>query len=395
MVKLGNEANPVPVLTQQANPTSPEGNPLPEYVPVPPLSTDYNSNANISAYANLVPSQLAAYNEWIAIQAYYHYMALAHNASIHLQEERARAQQQSTNLAQSQESQVNKDSNLDDSLQQLSLLDGATNSAPPGNVTSTRDNELFHLSQGNPNIPQILFNQGDMQLVPSFYGPPSTGNYLYGHPTASRPTFIAPLQYHSTGQQHPQVFSGGQQQFMQHGNREGTQYSPTQPAAIPPTPVFINNAAGVPVNLSHGGVQTESRGIFIGNLPYNTHWRDLRTFLGPAGTIIRCDVPRKPNNKGRGYATVLFASAGDAERACEMFNGTMYQGRQIRVRLDTYANTKSAEAGATVASASTDSASGGGSGSGGNQSSFYPDGDVNKDGKQGEGQGRRKSSASV
>ncbi|KAF3910082.1 hypothetical protein AA313_de0201336 [Arthrobotrys entomopaga] len=98
MVKLGNEANPVPVLAQQPNTTLPaEGSSLPEYVPVPPLPSDYSNNANFSAYSNLVPSQLAAYNEWIAIQAYHHFIALAHNASVYIQEERLRSQQQLTN----------------------------------------------------------------------------------------------------------------------------------------------------------------------------------------------------------------------------------------------------------------------------------------------------------
>ncbi|KAF3910145.1 hypothetical protein AA313_de0208905 [Arthrobotrys entomopaga] len=237
-----------------------------------------------------------------------------------------------------------------------------------------------------------------MQLVPSFYTIQSTGGYAYGNtglaggnPMASGSSAAtSPSHYPASGQQNFQFPNIG------HTSSGGYHHQHTQPAAIPPTPVFINNAAGVPVNLSHGAVQTESRGIFIGNLPYNTHWRDLRTFLSPAGNIIRCDVPRKPNNKGRGYATVLFSSAREAEQACDMFNGTTYQGRQIRVRLDTYANTKVADVGAPVTSASTGSASGGGSGSGGNQSSFFTDGDVEQGGNQGEDQGgRRKSSASV
>ncbi|KAF3090493.1 hypothetical protein TWF569_004415 [Orbilia oligospora] len=509
MAKLGNEANPVPVLTQEPNPTSsPDGSLLPEYVPVPPLPAEYNTNggANFSAYLNLIPSQLAAYNEWIATQAYHHYTALAHNAGIRHQEERSRSQQQPANLD-------GDGGDLSNDFQQLSFADGGvsspsspltrdgenlveeyrrqavvaqraaafhsaqhhnlfqeelarfqdssplgfqssssssstpsssspyskntsrrstpnqpTNSRPPSGFPtlsppqqhfsayplshfvgsrspsssmnystmpylSQREQSPMH-QQGH-NMSPLLLGQGEYQLHPSFYNPRSASGFPYTHPMAS-PTSVAPSR--STNNQAAQGFPGMQphQQYGQTANPGGHRYSTIQPVAIPPTPVFVNNASGVPVNLSHGGVQTESRGIFIGNLPYNTHWKDLRTFLSPAGNIIRCDVPRKPNNKGRGYATVLFASSQEAERACEMFNGTMYQGRQIRVRLDTYANTKAVEVGSTVASASTGSASVGGSGSGGNQSSFFTDGDVDQEKqKTADNQGGRKSSASV
>ncbi|KAK6537828.1 hypothetical protein TWF694_010730 [Orbilia ellipsospora] len=543
MVKLGNEANPVPVLAQEPNTILPsEGSSLPEYVPVPPLPSDYSNNANFSGYSNLVPSQLAAYNEWIAIQAYHHFIALAHNAGVYIQEERLRSQQRLTN---NEEEIIDADNN---NFQALGLVDGVANSQATGSVSPTRDSEQmleeyrrqagvaqrnagfhstrhhallqeersrfqdnspgFHSSsssstpssssqfsktpsrRGTPNQPSnnrqqshfltispsqhsfpnfTLTHQGpssssmnfsnphyitqrglpdpssqrmphpyttisptfgesisshrssnnqdranmsirnlnntpqfspqsDMQLVPSFYTIQSTGGYTYrntglagGNPMASGSSPApSPSHYPGSGQQNFQYPNTG------HPGGGGYHHQPHQPAAIPPTPVFINNAAGVPVNLSHGAVQTESRGIFIGNLPYNTHWRDLRTFLSPAGNIIRCDVPRKPNNKGRGYATVLYSSAREAEQACDLFNGTMYQGRQIRVRLDTYANTKVADTGGQVTSASTGSVSGGGSGSGGNQSSFFTDGDVEQGGNQGEDQGgRRKSSASV
>ncbi|RVD87670.1 uncharacterized protein DFL_001888 [Arthrobotrys flagrans] len=464
MVKLGNEANPVPVLAQEPNPApSPDGSLLPEYVPVPPLPAEYNTSSSpkFSAYSNLVPSQLAAYNEWIATQAYHHYTALAHNASIRHQEEHSRSQQQPTN-------QEDDGVDLSSSFQQLSFVEGGVSSTRDGeNVVeeyrqqaviaqraaafhSARHHTLFQeelsrfqdssplgfqsssssstpsssspfskrprspssnmnysamsylpqreqspMHQQGHNMSPLLLGQGEYQLHPSFYNFRPASGFQYGPPMNSS-TSVAAARLASN--QAARGFSGvqSQQQYSQGANHGGHRYSTIQPVAIPPTPVFVNNASGVPVNLSHGGVQTESRGIFIGNLPYNTHWKDLRIFLSPAGSIFRCDVPRKPNNKGRGYATVLFATSEEAERACEMFNGTMYQGRQIRVRLDTYANTKAVEVGSTVASASTGSASVGGSGSGGNQSSFFTDGDVDQEKqKGGDYQGGRKSSASV
>ncbi|KAJ6260900.1 hypothetical protein Dda_3561 [Drechslerella dactyloides] len=525
MAKLGNEANAVPILAQQPTQTSPsDGSLLPDFLPVPPLPTDYISNTNLSAYPNLAPSQLAAYNEWISIQAYYHYAALAHNMGIRVQEERAQFQKQpairreeeealtssgvlsrprtdkiprrftfgtpvdlvvvdsllfvglqhgplatwhsqsteylqvaSQNLLSTSSTTIIRallsfdaqprirfhvESFLRDPKLSLNDLLVATNST----VSSLSNSRFLIPSLFSPlstfakqtlivgqshlplqplqtsNMAPIFFSQGDMPLLPSFYSAHSAGSYQYSPPPISPSAGIGPHRHSSFGHQAIQGFhqapqQQSQQQQQQHhyhhyhqtgqpADLDGDRYQQPQiPAAIPPAPLVVTNSAGVPVNLSHGAVQTENRGIFIGNLPYNTHWRDLRTFLSSAGNIIRCDVPRKPNNKGRGYATVLFASAEDANRACDMFNGTTFQGRQIRVRLDTYANTKSVEsggaggagggAGGTIGSGSAGSGSGGGgSGSGGNQSSFFTDGDVERDGNQ-EDQGCRRSSASV
>jgi len=250
--------------------------------------------------------------------------------------------------------------------------------------------------QSSPSgiMPGQAFHFSDPQFMPAFQPSPSSMYPQYhdfsGHPSPSHTGSIAPQRTYSESDQHRSSAS-----ILQHPNQ--MQQHPHGAASetvrmIPPVPAIINNSSGLPINLSQGAVQTESRGIFIGNLPYSTNWRDLRGHLSSAGRIIRCDVPRKPNNKGRGYATVLFTSAEDAARACEMFNGTIFQGRPMRVRLDTYANTKTAKT-PTVGSGSAGS---GGSMSGGNQSSFFTDGDTETGQiKQEPEEGGRKSSASV
>lgn len=103
--------------------------------------------------------------------------------------------------------------------------------------------------------------------------------------------------------------------------------------------MYIPNHDGLPINLSLGAVFTESRGIFVGNLSYNTQWKDLKEYLSVAGRVIRCDVPQGPNGKGKGYATVLFETPEEALNACEIFNGHPYMGRQLRVRIDKFAPT--------------------------------------------------------
>ncbi|EPQ52296.1 RNA-binding domain-containing protein, partial [Gloeophyllum trabeum ATCC 11539] len=74
--------------------------------------------------------------------------------------------------------------------------------------------------------------------------------------------------------------------------------------------------------------------LFVGNLPYRVRWQDLKDLFRKAGTVLRADVSLGPDNRSRGYGTVLLASAEDAGRAIDMFNGYSWQTRVLEVRLD-------------------------------------------------------------
>lgn len=63
-------------------------------------------------------------------------------------------------------------------------------------------------------------------------------------------------------------------------------------------------------------------------------WQDLKDLFRKSGTVLRADVALSPDNRSRGYGTVLLASAEDAGRAVDMFNGFNWQGRVLEVRLD-------------------------------------------------------------
>ena len=49
---------------------------------------------------------------------------------------------------------------------------------------------------------------------------------------------------------------------------------------------------------------------------------------------MRADVSLGPDNRSRGYGTVLLATAEDAGRAVDTFNGYSWQSRILEVRLD-------------------------------------------------------------
>nr|GAT46853.1 telomere maintenance protein [Mycena chlorophos] len=74
--------------------------------------------------------------------------------------------------------------------------------------------------------------------------------------------------------------------------------------------------------------------LFVANLPYRVRWQDLKDLFRKAGTVLRADVSLGPDNRSRGYGTVLLATAEDAGRAVDMFSGYSWQGRILEVRAD-------------------------------------------------------------
>ncbi|KAJ2919888.1 hypothetical protein MD484_g523, partial [Candolleomyces efflorescens] len=74
--------------------------------------------------------------------------------------------------------------------------------------------------------------------------------------------------------------------------------------------------------------------LYVGNLPYRVRWQDLKDLFRRAGTVLRADVSLGPDNRSRGYGTVLLATAEDAGRAIDMFNGYEWQSRILEVRVD-------------------------------------------------------------
>lgn len=69
-------------------------------------------------------------------------------------------------------------------------------------------------------------------------------------------------------------------------------------------------------------------------LPYRVRWQDLKDLFRQAGTVLRADVSLGPDNRSRGYGTVLLATAEDAGRAVDKFNGYSWQTRTLEVRPD-------------------------------------------------------------
>ncbi|CDU22851.1 uncharacterized protein SPSC_01481 [Sporisorium scitamineum] len=94
-----------------------------------------------------------------------------------------------------------------------------------------------------------------------------------------------------------------------------------------------NSTASAPTTgpLSASDPRTQ---LLVSNLPYRVRWQDLKDLFRKAGTVLRADVSLSPDNRSRGYGTVLMATEQDAIKAADMLGGFTWQGRTLDVRVD-------------------------------------------------------------
>jgi RNA recognition motif-containing protein len=72
--------------------------------------------------------------------------------------------------------------------------------------------------------------------------------------------------------------------------------------------------------------------LYVGNLPFKVREEDLQTLFQQAGTVETVNIIRdKISGQSRGFAFVEMASAEDAQKAIEMFNGHSMENREIIV----------------------------------------------------------------
>ncbi|CAG8501059.1 6426_t:CDS:10 [Ambispora leptoticha] len=108
-------------------------------------------------------------------------------------------------------------------------------------------------------------------------------------------------------------------------------FAPPGAPMIPPGSIFYGPRGIQAPAPNHAG-----RLLFVGNLPFNCQWQDLKDLFRNAGNIIRADVFTNYDGRSRGFGTVLFATPEDARNAVAMYNGYDYQGRNLRVHFDKF-----------------------------------------------------------
>ena len=74
--------------------------------------------------------------------------------------------------------------------------------------------------------------------------------------------------------------------------------------------------------------------LFVGNLPYQTMEQDIQELFSQAGNVTSVNLMfDKFTGKSRGFAFVELATAEEANKAVEMFNGKDMQGRALTVNI--------------------------------------------------------------
>jgi RNA recognition motif-containing protein len=77
-----------------------------------------------------------------------------------------------------------------------------------------------------------------------------------------------------------------------------------------------------------GGGGESGTQLYVGNLSFDTTWRELKDHFRQCGDIKRAEV------KSKGFGTVVFVKKEDADAAIHRLNGSELQGRKLEVRLD-------------------------------------------------------------
>ncbi|KAL4151435.1 hypothetical protein PRNP1_008380 [Phytophthora ramorum] len=73
----------------------------------------------------------------------------------------------------------------------------------------------------------------------------------------------------------------------------------------------------------------EGRQLYVGNLPWETNWQQLKDLFRTVGEVERADIAEYPDGRSRGFGIIRYTNAADAWQAIERLNGLEIEGRLI------------------------------------------------------------------
>lgn len=74
--------------------------------------------------------------------------------------------------------------------------------------------------------------------------------------------------------------------------------------------------------------------VFVGNLPFDVSWQDLKDFMRQAGNVDNATILQGADGRSKGAGLVLYQHPKDADRAIRQLHGMEFRGRNIQVRED-------------------------------------------------------------
>ncbi len=116
---------------------------------------------------------------------------------------------------------------------------------------------------------------------------------------------------------------------------------------IPPAttirgPRYAIRSSGIPTNVDRGAVKIEYRGVFVSNLSYDVHDKDINKLFSAYGEITKMDHKRetKVNSNGKtvsrskGSAVITYATSDQAQKAIDKLDGCTWNERTLALRRD-------------------------------------------------------------
>lgn len=77
-----------------------------------------------------------------------------------------------------------------------------------------------------------------------------------------------------------------------------------------------------------------SRTVFVGNLSYQTTWKELKDHMTQAGKVVRANVIMDSDGRSKGCGLVDYDTVETANQAISTLHDTTLMGRLIYVRED-------------------------------------------------------------
>ena len=93
-------------------------------------------------------------------------------------------------------------------------------------------------------------------------------------------------------------------------------------------------ASGTGGNARGGPAPAVGRSVYVGNLPWNTAWQDLKDHMKAAGAVAHVDILMRRDGKASGGAIVQYENSRDARNAIARLNDAVFAGRPLQVRED-------------------------------------------------------------
>lgn len=97
-------------------------------------------------------------------------------------------------------------------------------------------------------------------------------------------------------------------------------------------PVKPLSAAPLAESLADEDVAGAAKALRIEGIGYSTGERELRELLGRFGTVTSIEIPEDwETGRPRGFALVVFAKAGDADKARTVLDGSAFKRKKLKI----------------------------------------------------------------